>query len=138
MKVVDTIVRRGEISKEEAERLNNHLVRNKNLWYMRFRGNSIKSRLFKVRKKEHESKVISTNGGVRNGRIVVAKERMGKEDGGLARHSVECTEGIDWENTRVLKSEHRVRQRKVIEGIESLSVRNRKNEVLNSFESLIT
>ena len=42
MKVVDTIVWRGEISKEEAERLNNHLVRNKNLWYMRFRENSIK------------------------------------------------------------------------------------------------
>ena len=61
-----------------------------------------------MRKKEHESKVRSTNGVVRNGWIVVAKERMGKEDGGLARHSVECTEGIDWENTRVLKSEHRV------------------------------
>ena len=42
MKVVDTIVRRGEISKEEAERLNNHLVRNKNLWYMRFHANAIK------------------------------------------------------------------------------------------------
>ena len=69
---------------------------------------------------------------------MVAKERIGKEDGGLARHSVECTKGIDWENTRVLKSEHRVEQRKVIEGIESLSVRNRKKEVLNSFESLIT
>ena len=41
--------------------------------------------------------------------MVVAKERMRKEDGGLARHSVECTERIDWENTQILKREHRVR-----------------------------
>ena len=32
---------------------------------------------------------------------MVAKKRMGKEDGGLARHSVECTEGIDWENNSI-------------------------------------
>ena len=75
------------------------------------------SRLFNVRKKEHESKVRLTNEEMRNGWVVVAKERMGKEDGGLASHSVECAEGIDCENTRILKSEHRVRQRKVMEGI---------------------
>ena len=48
------------------------------------------SRLFKVRKKEHKSKVTLTNEHMRNGRTVVAKERMGKEDGGLARHTGGC------------------------------------------------
>jgi hypothetical protein len=77
------------------------------------------SRLFKVRKKEHESKVRLTNEDMRNGRMAVAEERMGKEDRGLARLSIECTEEIDWENTRILRNEYRLRQRKVIEGIES-------------------
>jgi hypothetical protein len=35
---------------------------------------------------------------MRNERMAVAEERMGKEDRGLARHSIECTEEIDWEN----------------------------------------
>jgi hypothetical protein len=96
------------------------------------------SKLFKVRKKEHESKVRLTNEDMRNGRMAVAEERMGKEDGGLARHSIECTEEIDWENTRILRNEYRLRQRKVIEGIESLRVRHNKKKVLNSFESLMT
>jgi hypothetical protein len=57
--------------------------------------------LFNVRKKEHESKVRLTKEDMRNGRIAVAEERMGKEDGGLERHSIECTEEIDWEHTRI-------------------------------------
>ena len=36
-----------------------------------------------------------TNEDIKNGKLTAAKERMGKEDGGLARHSVECTRGID-------------------------------------------
>ena len=75
---------------------------------------------------------------MRNGRMAVAEERMGKEDGGLARQSIECTEEIDWENTRILRNEYRLRQRKVIEGIETLSLRHNKKKVLNSFESLMT
>ena len=59
---------------------------------------------------------------MRNEQIVVAK----------------CTEGIYWENTRILKKEYTVRQQKVIEGVESLRVRDSKKKVLNSFESLIT
>ena len=51
--------------------------------------------------KEHESKVRLTHEDMKNGRLRAAKERMGKEDGGLARHSVDCKEGIDWKNTRV-------------------------------------
>ncbi len=37
---------------------------------------------------EHQSKVRLTNEDVNNGRLTAAKERMGKQDGGLARHSV--------------------------------------------------
>ena len=95
------------------------------------------SRLFKVRKKEHESKVRLTNEDIKNGKLTAAKERMGKEDGGLARHSVECTRGIDWENARIVGVENRLRQRKVREGIESLRTIHNRKKVLNSFESLM-
>ncbi len=95
-------------------------------------------RLFKVRKKEHQSKVRWTNEDVSNGRLKAAEERMGKEDGGLARHSVDCEKGIDWENARVLGVENRLRQRKVKEGIESLRAMHSRKKVLNSFEPLIT
>ncbi len=69
-------------------------------------------RLFKVRKKEHQTKVTWTNEDVSNGRLTAAEERMEKEDGGLARHSVDCEKGTDWENARVLGVENRLRQRK--------------------------
>ena len=97
------------------------------------------SRLFKVRKKEHKSKVRLTNEDIKNGRLMTAKERMGKEDGGLARHSVDCAKGIDCENTRILGNENRLRQRKVREWTESLrAIHSRKKvHVLNSFESLM-
>ena len=45
---------------------------------------------------------------------------MGKEDGVLARHSVECTGNIDWEGAKIVGRETGLRQRKVREGIESL------------------
>ena len=66
------------------------------------------------------------------------KNEWGEKTEVLARHSIECTEEIDWENTRILRNEYRLRQRKVIEGIESLRVRHNKKKVLNSFESLMT
>ena len=50
-------------------------------------------------KKEHESKVRLTNVDRKNGKIATANERIGKEDGGFARHSVECVSEVDWENT---------------------------------------
>ena len=75
---------------------------------------------------------------INNRRLTTAKERMGIEDGGLARHSVDCKKEIDWENTRILGLESRLRQRKVREGIESLRAMHSKKKVLNSFESLIT
>ena len=58
-------------------------------------------------KKERENKVRLTNEDIKNGKLTAAKEGMGIEDAGLARHSVECTRGIDWENARILGVENR-------------------------------
>ena len=62
-------------------------------------------RLFKTRKNEHRSKVRLTNENIRNGRFNAAEERMGKEDGGLARHSVSCESGIGWDEARIVACE---------------------------------
>ena len=78
-----------------------------------------------------------TNEDIKNGKLTAAKERMGKEGGGLDRHSVECTRGIDWENARIVGVENRLRQRQVREGIESLRTIHNRKKVLNSFESLM-
>ena len=74
----------------------------------------------KTRKKEHEGKVRLTNEDIKYGKLAAANERMGKENGGLARHSVDCLSRVDWENTRDVAHESGLRQRKVKEGIESL------------------
>ena len=93
-------------------------------------------RLLKTRRKEHESKVRLTKEDIENGRIAAANERMGKEDGGLARHSVNCLSEVDWKNTSIVSKECSLRQRKMKEGIESLREIHRGTNVLNSFESL--
>ena len=74
-------------------------------------------RLFKTRKNEHRSKVRLTNEDIRNGRFNTAEERLGKEDGGLARHtcSVSCESGIDWNEARIVACEYGLRQRKARE-----------------------
>ena len=95
-------------------------------------------RQLKTRKKEHENKVRLTNEDIKNGKLTAANERMKKEDGGLARHSVDCLSGVDWEKTRVVTNESGLRQRKVKEGIESLREIHYGTKVLNSFESLTT
>ena len=76
-----------------------------------------------------------TNEDIKNEKLVAANE-LGKQDGGLARHSVVCLSEIDWENTRVVANESGLRQRKVKEGIESLREMHCGTKVLNSFESL--
>ena len=89
-------------------------------------------RQLKTRKKEPESKVRLTNEDLRNGELAEVNERIREEDGGLGRHSVECLSGIDWENTRVVMNECRLRQRKVKEGIESLRKIHSGAKVRNS------
>ena len=97
-----------------------------------------KWRQLKTRKKEHESKVRSTNEDLRNRKLPEVNERIGREDGGLVRHSVECLRGIDWEKTRVVMSECGLGKRKVKEEIESLREIHSGTKVLNSFKSLMT
>ena len=61
---------------------------------------------------------------------------MGKEDGDLACHSVECTGNIDWEGAKIVGREMGLRQRKVREGIELLHERHHGMRVLNNHEQL--
>ena len=63
---------------------------------------------------------------------------MGKEDVGLARHSQECENEIDFENTKVKVKETRWREREVKEGIESLRAIHELKKLLHSFESLLS
>ena len=70
------------------------------------------------------------------GKLSSTEQRMGKEDGGLARHSVECTGNSDWEGAKIVGRETVLRQRKVREGIESLHERHHGMRVLNSHGQL--
>ena len=72
------------------------------------------------------------------GNILSAERRMGKEDGGLARHTIECQRSIDWTNAKIVATERGLRQRKVLEGIESLRQKHRGMKVLNSFDHVET
>ena len=74
-------------------------------------------RLFQTRKKEHVDKVRLTNEDLHRGNTLSAKKRMGKEVGGLARHTVECQSGVDWGNAEIVARERGLKQRKVLEGI---------------------
>ena len=51
-------------------------------------------RLFQTRKKEHMDKVRLTIEDLHKGNTISAKKRMGKEDGGLARHTTECQSDV--------------------------------------------
>ena len=62
----------------------------------------------------------------------------GKEDGGLARNSVDCGSGVDWGKARFVACEYGLRQRKAREGIESLRERSDGKVVLNNYEPLTT
>lgn len=57
-------------------------------------------RLFQTRKREHENKVRLSKEDITCTRLDSAEQRVEKEDGGLARHSAECNEEINWEEAR--------------------------------------
>ena len=42
--------------------------------------------MFEMRKKEHEAKVCLTKNDLEEGKIESAETRIGKKDGGIARH----------------------------------------------------
>ena len=87
-------------------------------------------RLLETRKKEHEAKVRWTKRNIEDGEIESVEVRMGKEDGGLAKHSTQCTQGIDWKNSKVIITEGIWKQRNVREGIksENLSWKEKKHQ----------
>ena len=45
---------------------------------------------------------------------------MNENDGGLARHSTECTQGIDWAEARIVGREDGTLQGKMLEGVETM------------------
>ena len=83
-------------------------------------------------------KVRLTNEDLHKGNTLSAEKRMGKEDGGLARHTVECQSGVDWGNAEIVARERGLKQRKVLEGIESLRQKHRGMRVLNNFDHVET
>ena len=77
-------------------------------------------RQFETRKKEHERKVRLTRQDIGKGRL----DSAGKEDGGLASHSINSESEIDWGKSEIVAMKTGYRQRKVREGIESLTTNN--------------
>jgi len=61
----------------------------------------------------------------KKGNTLSSERRMGKEDGGLERHTVECRSGVDWGNADIVARKRGLKQRKVLEGIESLGQKPR-------------
>ena len=65
-----------------------------------------------------------------------AERRMNTGDGGLAKHSVECSKGIDWEAAKVTGRENGTMQRKMLEGVKSLQEKYRGRIPLNTYNQL--
>ena len=83
-------------------------------------------------------KVRLTNEDLRRGNTLSAEKRVGKEDGGLARHTMECQSGVDWENAEIKARERGLTQRKIREGIESTRQRHYGMKVLNNLDHVDT
>ena len=90
-------------------------------------------RKFETRKKEHEAKVRLTKRDIGDGNIESAEVRMGKEDGGLAEHNTQYSQGIDWENSKIITTERIWKQRKVREGIEYEKLKLKGKNHLNNY-----
>ena len=95
-------------------------------------------RLFQRRKKEQMDKFRLRNEDRHTGNTVSAEKRMGKEDEGLARRTVECQTGVDWGNAEIVVRERGLKQRKVLEVIESLRQKHHGMRVLNNFDHFET
>ena len=93
-------------------------------------------RRFETRLSEHQAAVRLTKAYLDAGDVESAEKRMRKEDRGIARHSSECTNGIDWNNAKVIGLESDWKKRKVLEGIESLRSQHEKKLVLNNHDQL--
>ena len=93
-------------------------------------------RRFETRLNEHQASVRLTRADLASGNVQAAEQRMGKDDGGIAKHSVECEQEIDWTNSKVIGTEMNTKKRKVLEGIESLRSQHNNKRVLNNHDQL--
>ena len=93
-------------------------------------------RKFATRKKEHQDKVRLTKEDISNDRMEMAEARMNQTDGGLAKHSTLCNQGIDWDKSKIIGREKGWTQRKYLEGIESLRKKNQGIKLLNSYNQM--
>lgn len=91
-------------------------------------------RMFETRKKEHEAKVRLTKKDLEEGKIESAENRMGKEDGGIARHNTQCSQGINWKKSKIIATEKGLKQRKIREGIESEKLKLKGKTPLNNYD----
>ena len=89
-------------------------------------------RKWSTRRKEHQSKVRLTKRDIEEGNTVRAEQRMNENDGGLARHSTVCQQGIDWERARIIGREKGWTQRKMLEGVETVKEKARGRTPLNT------
>jgi len=69
-----------------------------------------------------------TNEDLQKENTLSAEKRMGKEDGGLARHTVECQSGVDWGNAEIVVRERGLKQRKVLERNRVTTTETSRNE----------
>ena len=61
---------------------------------------------------------------------------MNDGDGGLAKHAAMCPQGINWTEAKVIGSEQRWTQRKYLEGIETLRLKNQGITPLNAYNRM--
>jgi len=87
-------------------------------------------RKWKTRRKEHEDKVRLTREDMEAGNVERAEQRM--NDGGLAKHSTECSRGINWEEAKIVGRESGQIQRKMLEGVETMKQKARGKKPLNT------
>ena len=89
-----------------------------------------------TREKEHQNKVRLTLNDIEKGNIDKATTRMNERDGGLAKHAASCQQGIDWEKARIVAKEENWTQRKLLEGIETLRLKNQGIIPLNQYNQM--
>ena len=77
-------------------------------------------------------KVRQTNEDLHKRNTLSAEKRMDKEEGGLAWLTIECQSGVGWGNAETVVRDRGLKQRKVVEVIESLRQRHYGMRVLKS------
>ena len=73
---------------------------------------------------------------IRNGDMESAEGRMNSGDGGLAKHGVECPNGINWEAAKITGRENGTMQRKMLEGVEPVKENYKGRTLLNSYNHM--